>query len=96
VDEDSFEWDVDKAELNLKKHKIDFADARRVFDDPGALDDIDDTADYGEERFRAIGMVNGRLITVFYASRGARIRIISARKPTKIERNQYAEQNPPR
>jgi uncharacterized protein len=87
---------VEKAKINVKKHKINFADAKLVFDDPDALDDLDDTADYGEDRFRVIGMVKGRLITVFYAVRGERIRIISARKPTRTERNEYAGQDPRR
>lgn len=96
MQDERFEWDDDKAKANLEKHRIDFADARLVFDDPGVLDDLDDIADYGEERFRALGMVNGRLIAVFYALREARIRIISARKPTRTEQNEYAAQNPPK
>lgn len=91
-----FEWDDDKARFNLEKHKIDFEDAKRVFDDPGFLDDLDETMDYGEERFRAIGMVDGRLIAVFYTPRTTRIRIITARKATSKEHRDYARQDPPR
>ena len=60
-----FEWDDEKATSNSAKHDIDFKDARRVFDDLGAIDDLDDTDHYGEERFRMVGMVSGRVITVF-------------------------------
>ena len=42
-----FEWDDEKARFNLEKHKIDFEDAKQVFDDPGFLDDLDETMDYG-------------------------------------------------
>ena len=90
-----FEWDDDKAHRNIDVHKIDFEDAKLVFEDPGVLDDPDETMDYGEERYRAIGMVLGRLIAVFYTLRHGRIRLISARKATRKERQHYARQNPP-
>ena len=90
-----FEWDDGKARLNLANHKIDFEDAKLVFQDPGFVDDDDDTMDYGEDRYRAVGMVNGRLIAVFYTMRESRIRIISARFATRKECNEYVRQNPP-
>lgn len=89
-----FEWDDDKARINLEKHKIDFEDAKLTFDDPGLLDEPDETMDYGEDRYRAVGLVNGHLIAVFYALREQRIRLISARKATRRERQDYARQNP--
>mgnify|MGYP001236544909 CR=1 FL=1 len=94
MQDDRFEWDDDKARLNLVTHHIDFKDAKLVFDDPGLLDDPDDTMDYGEERYRAIGIANGRMIAVFYTLRDARIRIVSARKATRTEERSYVEQNP--
>ena len=45
----SFEWDHNKATINLDKHGIDFADAATVFDDSNAVT-IDDS-DHNEERF---------------------------------------------
>src|SRR5438067_7399902 len=96
VEDERFEWDDEKAKANFVKHRICFLDAGLVFDDPGALDNPDNTTDYDEERYRAVGMVNGRLITVFYTLRETRIRIISARKPTRTERIEYATHNPPR
>jgi uncharacterized DUF497 family protein len=66
-----------------------------VSDDPGVLDDPDETMDYREDRYRAVGMVNGRLIAVFYTQLGDRIRIISARKATAKEQRDYARSNPP-
>jgi uncharacterized DUF497 family protein len=84
-----FEWDERKASLNLQKHHIDFRDAALVFFDLNRLDD----EDYGttEDRYRSIGLVRDRVIFVVYTWREERIRIISARKATKHERQKYFE-----
>jgi uncharacterized DUF497 family protein len=83
-----FEWDPDKAASNLRKHRVRFAEAVTVLEDQAALSMRDDTAD--EDRFAAVGMDSlGRILVVIYSVRGARIRIISARKATKRERSQY-------
>ena len=77
-----FEWDPDKAASNLRKHRVRFAEAVTVLEDQAALSMSDDTAD--EDRFAAVGMDSlGRILVVIYAVRGARIRIISARRATK-------------
>ncbi len=82
-----FEWDERKSNTNLQKHHIDFQDAIHVFLDPNRLDDEDyNTA---EERYRTIGLMHGRVIFVAYTWREERIRIISARKATRHERQQY-------
>lgn len=84
----SFEWDHNKATVNLDKHGVDFADAATVFDDSNAVT-IDDP-DHNEERFITIGMdAYGRILVVVYTWRGDVIRIISARKSTKHEQKQY-------
>lgn len=83
-----FEWNRDKAEINLKKHGIDFADAVTVLDDLNALT-VEDS-DHDEERFATLGMdAYGRILVVVYTWRGDAIRLISARKATKQERKQY-------
>ena len=82
----SFEWDRNKATINLDKHDVDFADAATVFDDSNAVT-IDDP-DHNEERVITIGMDSyGRILVVVYTWRGDVIRIISARKATKHEKN---------
>jgi uncharacterized DUF497 family protein len=48
-----YEWDTNKAKANLRKHRIDFADAATVFDDDLALTISDDTEN--EERFVSVG-----------------------------------------
>lgn len=86
----SYEWDPRKAASNLRKHKIDFADAATVFEDEFALTIDDD--DQGEKRFVTIGMdALGRILVVVYTWRADNIRIISARTGGADERRQYEE-----
>jgi len=87
-----FEWDQDKAETNLRKHRIDFADAIDIFKDMGASHVLDETMDYGEDRFRAVGIVRSVVLVVVYVERGERVRIISARKATKREEQDHLEE----
>jgi uncharacterized protein len=84
-----YEWDPDKAASNLQKHAISFADAIAVFSDEVALTVADDFMD--EERFILLGTdAFGRLLVVVYTWRGEHtIRLISARKATRREREQY-------
>jgi len=82
------EWDRRKAELNLRKHGIDFADAATALHDEFAVTVRDDYP--FEERFVTIGMdALGRILVVVYAWRGERTRLISARKATLRERRRY-------
>jgi uncharacterized DUF497 family protein len=87
---DGYEWDPDKAETNLQKHEVAFADTIAVFEDDNALTLPDDNPD--EDRFITLGMDTlGRILIVVYTWRGENIRIISARKATRAERKQYQE-----
>lgn len=88
---DRFEWDDEKARVNLAKHQLSFETVCAVFDDPNALDDPDDREDYEEERSNRTGMVNGLLVTVTYTEREDRYRIISARRATRREQENYFE-----
>ena len=82
------EWDPRKAESNLRKHRVDFADAVSVFSDSLALT-IQDESDE-EARFLTLGSdLLGRVLVVAYTWRGDRLRIISARRATTRERKQY-------
>ena len=90
-----FEWDGAKADANLAKHKISFESAAKVFDDPNVIvmkDRIDET---GEQRWNAIGIVDGvALLLVTHVYRGKDndeeiIRIISARRAGSRERRFY-------
>jgi uncharacterized DUF497 family protein len=85
-----YQWDDHKAKANLKKHRIDFADAVTIFSDDRAITIEDDNPD--EERLVTIGMdALGRILVVVYTWRGESIRIISARKATSRERKEYEE-----
>jgi uncharacterized DUF497 family protein len=82
-----FEWDAQKAQSNVVRHRIHFRQAIPVFFDPFRLEDKDRR--YVEERFRLIGQAHGRVLFVVYTWRSDTIRIISARKATKDERERY-------
>lgn len=87
---DNVEWDAAKAETNLAKHGIDFADAAPVLFDDRAVTRPDDHP--FEERYVTIGIdALGRCLVVVYTWRGDRIRMISARKATRTEARLYAE-----
>ncbi len=87
----TFEWDEKKAELNEKTHKVSFEEASTVFGDTLSLtipDPPHSTAE--EERYITIGMsYRQNLLVVVHCDRGHIIRIISARKATKREREKY-------
>jgi hypothetical protein len=94
MDESTFEWDDGKAESNYRKHGVDFETATEAFADPFAVERVDPShAEYGEERFLITGMASGQLLTVVYTARGERIRLISARRATKREHDNYYRQN---
>ncbi len=85
-----FEWDERKAQANLRKHRVDFADAATIFEDERAVTVAED--DPEEERYVTIGMdALGRVLVVVYATRAQRIRIISARRAAKHERTEYEQ-----
>jgi uncharacterized DUF497 family protein len=79
-----FTWDEKKRKLNLAKHGIDFADAPAIFEGP--LVTVEDTReDYGEARYVALGLLADIVVSLVYAERGDRVRIISIRKALKHE-----------
>ncbi len=86
----TYQWDGDKAAANLRKHGIDFADAVSVFADDLAITIPDER--FEEDRFITMGMdAFGRVLVVVYTWRGDEIRVISARKATRREREEYEE-----
>ena len=86
------EWDENKNLLNQRKHRVSFEEAATVFSDPleTTIDDPDHT--FAEHRFISIGeSFMNRLLVVSYAESDDEIRIISARRPTTRERQEYEE-----
>jgi uncharacterized DUF497 family protein len=89
-----FEWDNDKAKLNLKRHGVSFEEAIEVFFDPNALDSFDVDHSLDEDRYNLIGLSSRRLLFVVYAERTAElIRLISARKAEEKHRKIYEQHN---
>lgn len=87
-----YEWDAAKAASNLRCHRISFAEATSVFLDPSALTFSDPDHSDKEDREITIGIsAKQRILFVSHCARGERIRIISARKAARRERNQYAK-----
>lgn len=85
-----YQWNPAKAAANLRKHGVDFADAISVFSDDLAITIPDERFD--EDRFVTMGIdALGRVLVVVYTLRGNDIRVISARKATRQERQQYQE-----
>jgi uncharacterized protein len=88
-----FEWDEAKAAENYAKHGVSFETAIKVFRDPFGIERLDDRQDYGEERLILIGIVEEVVITVVYTERNDRLRIISARRATRHEQDDYFLEN---
>jgi hypothetical protein len=87
-----FEWDPSKASENLKRHRISFDEAQTVFFDEFAIQFFDEEHPSAEDRFLMLGLSsNARLLLVCHCERrnGEVIRIISARKATKLEASHY-------
>jgi uncharacterized DUF497 family protein len=90
----NFEWDPGKARRNRQKHRISFLEAATVFGDPLAETYPDPDHSMAERRFITVGMLSaGRLLMVAHADRDENIRILSARKTTAREREQYEEKS---
>jgi uncharacterized DUF497 family protein len=90
-----FAWDPSKASANLRKHGVSFEEAETVFADDNALLLDDPDHSFEEDRAVLLGLsVRLRVLVVCHTlrDRGRTIRIISARRATKREREQYLEQ----
>ena len=88
-----FEWDPAKAKMNLRKHGIAFREAATVLRDPLSITIFDPDHSDEEDRFITFGFsVAGGLLMVAYTERSERIRIISARRLTRAEREAYEEE----
>ncbi|MFA7354472.1 MAG: BrnT family toxin [Sulfurimonadaceae bacterium] len=92
-----FEWNPNKAKSNIEKHKISFEDAASVFKDENAISIYDEEHSPEEDRWVTIGMdLKTRTLVVVHTfitmnEQNCNIRIISARKATKNERNFYTK-----
>jgi uncharacterized protein len=92
-----FEWHETKSRSHEKKHSLDFETARSVFDDPHCISFIERFSG-GEERGHTIGSIENIIVIVAVHTYREEapdevIRIISARRATRYERNLYAQAN---
>jgi len=86
------EWDTGKAKSNLKKHGVSFEEAATALSDPMAATGADTDHSTTEQRNITFGVTEkGRLVVVSHTEKGETIRIISARKASKGEREIYEE-----
>lgn len=91
-----YAWDDRKNQLNARKHGVSFETARLVFDDPLHLS-RQERIEGGEVRWQTLGMVESAvLLLVAHTWTGAdtgeeHIRIISARRATRLERTIYEQ-----
>jgi uncharacterized DUF497 family protein len=85
-----FDWDDEKAAINLTEHNVSFDEAKTVFDDPLYVDFYDPDHSYDEHRYLIIGeSQQRRLLIVSYTERDDITRLISAREATPAERRDY-------
>lgn len=82
------EFDVEKDEINRRKHGLSLADAALIDFDTAAYEP-DERHAYGEDRFRAYGLIGGRLHMLVFTMRGQTLRAISLRKANRRELARY-------
>lgn len=87
----TFEWDTEKEKINIAKHGIDFETASHIFYDSSRIEKYDELHSGDEDRYITIGTMNGVafVVTVVFTERDSAIRLISARKATKRETEEY-------
>ena len=84
-----FTWNPEKNRINVRRHRLAFQDAARIFESP-TVERVDDRFDYGETRIYIIGLVNGIEVTVIYTDRNHGERhLISAWRSEPHERRYY-------
>ncbi len=83
-----FEWDESKNAVNQKKHGISFAVVVDLFVAGKYV--VIPSDRYDEERFKAVGIYAGEILTVVFTYRNATIRLISARRASREERKEYS------
>jgi len=84
-----FKWDPAKDEANRFKHGLRLAFGRKVFDDPEHIISASIRPIDGEDRNKAVGMVEGKLYTAVHVWRGEAIRLISVRRSNASEQRDY-------
>ena len=84
----NFTWNETKRAANLKKHGLDFADAKIVFSG-GVFTFEDDRFVYGEQRFISLGLLRGVVVAMAHTESVETVRLISMRKAERHEQKLY-------
>ena len=84
-----FEWDDAKSDACFADRGFDFAYAIRAFLDDNRIVGQDRRWDYGEDRYRLVGSIEGRVFVVVYTMRGPVVRVVSARRANRKEVREY-------
>jgi uncharacterized DUF497 family protein len=85
-----FEWSEQKRLENLRKHGIDFVDAKEIWQGE-VLEVPSEQQEHKEQRYIAYGVLDGRIIAVVFTWRGEFRRLISARRARRYERQNYQD-----
>ena len=88
----AFEWDVKKEQINTKKHGVNFSEAKTAFYDQNAIQFYDPEHSEDEDRFLLLGtsfQSNTIVVCHCFREEETTIRIISARKADKSEKQAY-------
>ena len=83
-----FTWTATKRRINLAKHGLDFADAKRVFAGPMVLFE-DKRTDYGEQRMIGVGLLGDLAVLIVHVESDTTIHVISMRKADHHETNLF-------
>ena len=88
-----FEWDPRKRQSNLAKHGLDFADAPRIFTRQPAIVAARQVG--SEDRYIAVGLLEGLYVAIIYTERDGLIRVISMRRARRDEQRAYERKDSP-
>ncbi len=83
------EFDTDKDAANLAKHGVSLAHGAKVFDDGDVLIVPTIRDEDREDRYKAIGLIDGKLWTAIHVYRGNVVRFLSVRRSNPNEQRSY-------
>ena len=85
-------WSEKKNRHNIRKHLVDLNEAKTIFDDPLQISKDDPDHSFNENRYITMGVsAQNRLLIMAHTFDDDKIRISTARKPTRSERKDYEE-----
>lgn len=83
------EFDTDKDAANMAKHGVSLAHGAKVFDDGDVLIVPTIRDEDREDRYKAIGLIDGKLWTAIHVYRGSVVRFLSVRRSNPSEQRSY-------